>query len=112
MTTAAARDVLVLTVQGQTLDRSNTARFKQEIAGHLRPGVKIALDLAQVRCLDGSGCGAVLSAHKQAASLGGEMTVCSLHKPVRALFQKLGLHRRVPTYNRTEEAVRSFQNRI
>jgi anti-anti-sigma factor len=112
MTTAAAQEVLVLTVQGHTLDRSNTARFKQEIAGHLRPGLKIALDLSQVHCVDGSGCGAVLSVHKQAASLGGEMMVCSLHKPVRALFQKLGLHRRVPMYNRTDEAVRSLRDRI
>jgi anti-anti-sigma factor len=101
---------LVLTVHGQTLDRSNTARFKREIAAHLRPGLTIALDLSQVHCMDGSGCGAVLSVYKQAASLGAEMMVCSPHKPVRALFQKLGLHRRVPMYNRTDEAVRLMAN--
>jgi anti-anti-sigma factor len=111
MTTTAEREILVLTVQGQTLDRSNTARFKQELAGHLRPGLKIALDLSQVHCVDGSGCGALLSAHKQAAALGGEVMVCSPPRPVRALFQKLGLHRRVPLYNRTDEAVQSLWDR-
>jgi anti-anti-sigma factor len=101
---------MVLTVQRQTLDRSNTARFKREIAVHLRPGLTIALDLSQVYSMDGSGCGALMSVYKQAASLGAEMLVCSPHKLVRALFQKLGLHRRVPMYNRTEEAVRLMAN--
>jgi anti-anti-sigma factor len=101
---------MVLTVQRQTLNRNNTARFKREIAGHLRPGLKIALDLSQVHCMDGSGCGAVLTVYEQAASLGVELMVCSPHKLVRALFQKLGLHRRVPMYNRMDEAIRFIAN--
>ena len=75
------------------------------------PGAKIALDLQQVRYVDGPGCGAVLALHRAMAALGGEVKIFSLHQPVRALFQKLHLHRRVPTYNVGDDALRSFQAR-
>jgi anti-anti-sigma regulatory factor len=63
-----------------------------------------------VRYVDGPGCGAVLSLHKQTAELGGEMKIFSLHAPVRALFQKLHLHKRVHTFNHREEALQAFRN--
>ena len=111
LTTTRAGEVVVIKVNESRLDRTNSGRFKSEVAAHLRPGAKIALDLQQVRYVDGPGCGAVLALHRAMAALGGEVKIFSLHQPVRALFQKLHLHRRVPTYNVGDDALRSFQAR-
>jgi anti-anti-sigma factor len=102
--------VLVVTVREPRLDRTNRERFKNALAAHIRPGVKIALGLDGVRYVDGPGCGAVLSLHKETTELGGELKIFSLHAPVRSLFQKLHLHRRVHTFNRREEVMRAFSN--
>jgi anti-anti-sigma regulatory factor len=110
LTTAQAGDVLVVTVNERRLDRSNRERFKEAMAGYLRPGVKIALGLDGVRHLDGPGCGAVLFLQRATAGLGGEIKVFALQQPVRALYQKLRLHRRVQTFNHWDEAMRSFQD--
>ena len=110
LATTESRGVLIVTIGEPRLDRTNRDRFKQALAAHLRPGVKIALGLEGVRYVDGPGCGTLLSLHKKTAELGGEMKIFSLHAPVRSLFQKLHLHKRVHTFNRREEVMQAFFN--
>jgi anti-anti-sigma regulatory factor len=102
-------EVVVVTVQEQALDRRNSSRFKAEVAAHLRPGVKMALGLGSVRRADGPGCGALLALQKATVALGGEVKLFCVRQPVRDLFLKLNLHRRVELYNLEEEVVRSFE---
>jgi anti-anti-sigma factor len=111
LTATKADEVLVVTLQEPRLDRTNSARFREAMAAHLRPGVKIALGLDALRYLDGLGCGALLALHKQAVALGGQVRLFSLPQPVRNLCRQIRLHRMVATYNRQEEAVRSFGDR-
>ncbi len=108
LTTMESEGVLVVTVHEARLDRSNRERFKKAIATHLRPGVKIALGLEGVRHVDAFGYGALLSLHRETTELGGEVKLFSLPSPVRSLFQKLHLHKRVHTLNRQEEVLRAF----
>jgi anti-anti-sigma factor len=112
LTTTRAGEVVVITINGPRLDRSNYDLFKRVVGAHVRPGAKIALDLQEVHHVDGPGCGAVLALHRETAALGGEVKIFSLRQPVRTLFQRLHLHRRVPTYNGGDEALRSFEVRI
>jgi anti-sigma B factor antagonist len=76
----------------------------------LRPGVKIAVGLDNVQRADGLGCGAVLVLEKETAAVGGRIRFFALHKPVRALFQRLRLNRRVHLHDTEEEAVRALQD--
>ncbi len=108
LTTTQTGDVLVVTVDEARLDRNTHVLFKQKLFPHLRPGVKIALGLARVRYADGPGYGAMLSLHREAVALGGDVKIFSLHHPVRTVFQKLRLHRRMETFNFEEEAVSAF----
>jgi anti-anti-sigma regulatory factor len=109
LTATRRGQVVVVTVQEPALDRRNHSRFKAEVAAHLCPGVKIALGLGSVRRVDGPGCGALLAFQKETAALGGEVKLFSVRQPVRDLFLKLRLHRRVELYNLEEEVVRSFE---
>jgi anti-anti-sigma regulatory factor len=112
MNLAATRsgDVLIFRIQDQTLDRKNRLAFKKAIGAHLRPGVKIAVGLDNVRRADGLGCGAVLTLEKATTDLGGEIRFFALHKPVRTLFQRLRLNRRVHLHEAEEEAVCALQH--
>jgi anti-anti-sigma factor len=110
LSTTQTGEVLVLTINEPRLDRKNGHRLREAVAAHLRPGVKIALDFGQVRHVDGLGYGAVLSLQQDTAACGGEVAVCALRGPVRDVFQKLCLHRRVRTFNRPDEATRVLQD--
>jgi anti-anti-sigma regulatory factor len=109
LTATQRGEVVVVTVQEPALDQRNCGRFKAEVAAQLRPGVKIALGLGSVRRVDGPGYGALLALQKETAALGGEVKLFAVGQPVRELFLKLRLHRRVELYNLEDEVVRSFQ---
>jgi anti-anti-sigma regulatory factor len=109
LTTTEAGNVLVVTVHEPRLDRRNRNHFHERVAAYLRPGVRVALGLQNVGHVDGPGWAAVLELGRRAAAVGGEVGVFGLRPPVRALFQKLSLHRRLPAYERPDDAVRAFQ---
>jgi anti-anti-sigma factor len=108
LTTTQTGDVLVVTVEEPRLDRKTHVLFRKKLAAHFRPGVKIALGLGRVSYADGPGYGAVLTLHREAVALGGDIKIFSLNHSVRTVFQKLRLHRRMETFNLEEEAVRAF----
>jgi anti-anti-sigma factor len=110
LTAREAGEVVVVVVDEPTLDRSNRDRFREALAAHLRPGVRLALDLDRVRYIDGQGYGALLALHNETAGRGGQVSLCSLHGPVRTLFQKLRLHTKLRAFNHADEAMRSLRD--
>ena len=104
-------DVLVVRVEGARLDSKNRHLFRRQVLPHLHEGVRLALDLCQVRYVDGPGLGALLHVDTEATALGGEVRLFSLHPPVRQLLQKLRLHTRVHLHNAREEALRALEAR-
>jgi len=80
-------DVSVVELAGEQLDASNVKEFKHEIAPVLAANPRMVLDLGRLRFIDSSGLGAILSCLRQLNTAGGELKLCGLSKPVRALFE-------------------------
>ena len=59
--------------------------------------------------MDSSGCGAILSYLRQLNTVGGDLKLCCINKPVRALFQLVRMHRIFDILNTREEAVKAYQ---
>jgi anti-sigma B factor antagonist len=108
MTTTAVRDVVVVTLPGDTLDASNTRIMKEELAAVLQPGSKLVFDLCQLRFVDSSGLGLLLSSLRQVHSSGGDLKLCGMNKPVRALFELVRMHRVFEIFATREEAEASY----
>jgi anti-sigma B factor antagonist len=102
-------DVTVVTVHADYLDASNSKEFKRDIADTFEPKAKVVLDLARVRFIDSSGCGALLSYLRQLNAAGGDLKLCSVTQPVRALFELVRFHRILDILNTRDEAVKAFQ---
>jgi anti-sigma B factor antagonist len=68
----------------------------------------VVLDMGELSFVDSSGLGAILSFTRQLASKGGELKLCNLQKPVRALVQLVRLHRVLDILNTRDEAVAAF----
>lgn len=100
--------VVVLVIPGETLDASNAKAFKSDVASAITPGAKVVFDMSQLRFVDSSGLGAILSCLRQLHALGGDLKLCAMNKPVRALFELVRMHRVFEIFNTSDEAVRAF----
>jgi anti-sigma B factor antagonist len=68
----------------------------------------VVLDLSQVRFVDSSGLGSILSCLRQMNAKGGELNLCGITKQVRALFDLVRMHRIFDIYDTRDEAVRAL----
>src|SRR5579871_1773292 len=99
----------VASVPVDELDASNSGEFKHDIAPVLQASTKLVLDLSQLRFVDSSGLGAMLSCLRQLTAKGGDLKLCGLSSQVRALFELVRMHRIFDIYSTREDAVKAFQ---
>lgn len=102
-------DTAVLEVQAESLDAATSKSFRSDIQERLRGQKKVVLDLSKVAFIDSSGLGALISFLRQLSTSGGDLKLCGLRPPVRALFELVRMHRLFSIYNSREEAIRAFQ---
>ncbi len=102
--------VAVAAVPVDELDASNSGEFKRDITPVLQSQNKLVLDLGQLRFVDSSGLGAMLSCLRQLSAKGGDLKLCAMSKQVRGLFELVRMHRIFDIYGTREEAVRAFQH--
>lgn len=102
-------EITVVELAAEQLDASNAKEFKQEIAPVIGVTPRVVFDLGRLRFVDSSGLGAILSCLRQLTAVGGDLKLCGLSKPVRALFELVRMHRIFDIYGTRDEAVRSMQ---
>ena len=108
LSTERTGEVVTLVLNGETLDASNSKDFRNEVAPLLTAQAKVIFDMSQLRFVDSSGLGAILSCLRQLNGVGGDLKLCGMTKPVRALFELVRMHRVFEIFNTREEAIRSF----
>jgi anti-sigma B factor antagonist len=109
MATEKTGDVTIVVLPGGQLDASNAKDFKRDIAPLLEPRGKVVFDLAGLQFVDSSGLGAILSCLRHLNAGGGELKLCGMSKPVRALFELVRMHKIFDIYGTKEEAIRAFE---
>jgi anti-sigma B factor antagonist len=102
-------EVTIVVLPGEQLDASNAKEFKRDMAPLLEPCRKVVFDLAELRFVDSSGLGAILSSLRQLNARGGDLKLCGMSKPVRALFELVRMHKIFEIHGTKDEALRAFQ---
>lgn len=108
LSTEKSDGITFITLRADSLDASNTQEFKRMAGAAVEPSAKIILDLASVQFIDSSGCGAILALLRQLSTVGGDLKLCCVTKPVRSLFELVRMHRILDIYNTREEAAKAF----
>ncbi len=101
-------DVVIAHLLSDALDAANAKDFKSQIAPVIVNGAKLVFDLSSLKFVDSSGLGALLSSLRQINALGGDLKLCGMIKPVRALFELVRMHRVFEIFNTQDEALRSY----
>jgi anti-sigma B factor antagonist len=101
-------DVIVVTVTGDVLDASVIGDFKSEMTPVLKSEYRVVFDMSNIQFVDSSGVGAILACLRTLNAEGGDLKICSLTKPVQALFELVRMHKIFDIFDSKELAVSSF----
>ena len=107
--TETRNDVVVIYVKEERLDAHNSGELKIEVQRIFEEGKKnVLIDLKDVRFIDSSGLGALVSGFKNAISHQGILKLSSLQSQVRSMFELTRLHRVFEIFSSTAEALDNF----
>jgi anti-sigma B factor antagonist len=107
--TEANGKIMVVVVREERLDAHNSDELKIEINRLFESGTKeLLVDLKEVRFIDSSGLGVLVSGYKNAATHQGNIKLCSLQTQVKSMFELTRLHRVFDIYQTMDEALESY----
>jgi anti-sigma B factor antagonist len=102
-------NIVVINVKEERLDAHNSGDLKVEMQKCFDEGKKnVLVDLKDVRFIDSSGLGALVSGFKNAISHQGNLKLSSLQPQVKSMFELTRLHRVFEIFMSSTEALESF----
>ncbi len=108
LTTQNSDDVMVVSLNDQQLDASNSGEFKSQLKEMMGQNNRVVLDMSAVNFVDSSGLGAILSGLRLATKGGGDLKIAAMSRSVRILFELVRMHKIIEVFADRDEAVRSF----
>lgn len=101
--------VTVIVVREERIDAHNSDQLKAEMNRLFEGGTKdLLVDLKEVRFIDSSGLGVLVSGFKNASTRQGSIKLCSLQNQVKSMFELTRLHRVFDIYQTVDEALESY----
>ncbi len=100
----------VLTVQDERIDAHNSGELKEYLLQMIEGGEsRIIVRLGNVRFIDSSGLGALLSGNKGVIAKSGKLALTNIQKQVLSMFELTRLNRVFEIYADLDEA---FNNEV
>ncbi len=102
-------NVTVIFVHEERLDAHNSEELKLEMNSLFESGTKdLLVDLKEVRFIDSSGLGVLVSGFKNASTRQGSLKLSALQTQVKSMFELTRLHRVFDIYQTVDEALESY----
>ena len=101
-------DIVVVVLPGETLEASITQEFKQGIEPLLEENTKVVFDMSQIRFIDSTGCGVLLTSFKRLKDKGGGLKLCCITDSVDSIFKLMNFDRLFDILEIREDAVNAF----
>lgn len=99
----------VIFVREERLDAHNSEELKAEVNKVFATGSKnLIVDLKEVRFIDSSGLGVLVSGYKNASTRQGALKLSGLQTQVKSMFELTRLHRVFDIFQTVDEALESF----
>lgn len=101
--------VVVVFVKEERLDANNSEELKSELNRIFESGSKdLVVDLKEVRFIDSSGLGVLVSGFKNASTRQGTIKLSGLQTQVKSMFELTRLHRVFDIFPTVGDALESY----
>jgi len=108
----AVDGVSILRFKSERLDAHNSEVLKVKIKELFEGGAKnVLVDLAEVRFIDSSGLGALVSGFKNAVAYKGALALSGFQDQVRSMFELTRLNRVFDIYASEQEALAALSGK-
>jgi len=105
-TTEEIKSTIVIHLNEERLDAHNSAELKIEFQRLFEVGsLSLLVDMKNVRFIDSSGLGALVSGFKNATSNQGTLKLSFLQPQVKSMFELTRLHRVFEIFPTTDDAL-------
>jgi anti-sigma B factor antagonist len=99
---------VIVFVKEERLDAHNSADLKTEMNRLFEAGtVNLIIDLKEVRFIDSSGLGVLVSGFKNASTRHGSIKLSGLQTQVKSMFELTRLHRVFDIFTTADDALES-----
>lgn len=102
-------DVLVIEIKDESLDASNVRVFREGVQALIQSKSRVVLDMSNLKFVDSSGLGALISCLRDTNSRKGDFRLSNLSRPVMALFELMRMNRVFSIHETADGAVASFE---
>lgn len=100
---------VLIEVKEERLDAHNSSELKTQMLSLFDDGKNnIVIDLQNVRFVDSSGLGSLVSGFKNASARNGNLKLSGLQPQVKSMFELTRLHRVFEIFPGSDEALASF----
>lgn len=100
---------VLIEVKEERLDAHNSSELKTQMLSLFDEGKNnLVIDLQDVRFVDSSGLGSLVSGFKNASARNGTLKLSGLQPQVKSMFELTRLHRVFEIFPGSEEALASF----
>jgi anti-sigma B factor antagonist len=96
---------ILVTIVSENIDAGNVAEFKTKIHSHLENNELVIVDMSELKFVDSSGLGAMLSCLRIMNDKKGALRLIKLNKPVIALFELVRMNRIFSIYENLDQAL-------
>jgi anti-sigma B factor antagonist len=101
--------VVLIEIKEERLDAHNSGELKAEMLKLFDEGKNsLVIDLKEVRFVDSSGLGSLVSGFKNASARNGNLKLAGLQPQVKSMFELTRLHRVFEIFPGVDEALASF----
>lgn len=102
-------EIVKIEILEERMDAHNSGDLKEQMLQLFDEGkCNLLIDLSEVRFVDSSGLGALVSGFKNASAREGSLKLCGLQPQVRSMFELTRLHRVFEIFTSLEEALESY----
>ena len=101
-------EIAVVSLRAEHLDASAADEFKRNMQPILDANSQVVFDMSPLQFVDSAGLGAILSCLRKLSAADGDLKLCGLSKPVRAIFEISRMHRIFDIFPTRAEAVQAF----
>jgi len=99
---------IVLSLKGR-LDASSSNELKEKVSCNAKEkNTFLVVDMGDVDFIDSSGLGSLVSCLRSINKQGGDIRICSLKDPVRAIFELTRLHHIFEIFDNSSDALKSI----
>jgi anti-sigma B factor antagonist len=100
--------VTVARICSESLSANNVKDFKSQISNILIPEARLILDMGNLKFIDSSGIGALVSCANKLNLMNGSLRLCNVTRQVRNLFELVRVDKFFQVFDTLDDAVRSF----